>query len=64
MSEVEDALKGYYQALVTSDLSLTSQSTYLDMANNFVRWMRYEFEPGTRTYFAKKVKDKPCPPTL
>jgi hypothetical protein len=48
MSEVEDALKGYYASVESSDLSQSSQATYIDMANNFVRWLRIEFIPGSR----------------
>lgn len=48
MSEVEDALKGYYAAVESSDLSMSSQASYIDMANNFVRWLRGEFDPGSR----------------
>jgi hypothetical protein len=48
MSEVEDALKGYYAAVESSDLSQSSQASYIDMANNFVRWLRGDFDPGSR----------------
>jgi hypothetical protein len=37
LSEVQTALKAYYDAVETSDLSQSSQATYIDMANNFVR---------------------------
>lgn len=48
MSEVEEALKGYYAAVESSDLSQSSQASYIDMANNFVRWLRVDFVPGSR----------------
>lgn len=48
MSEVEDALKGYYSVVESSDLSQSSQASYIDMANNFVRWLRGDFIPGSR----------------
>ena len=46
--EVEEALKAYYDVVESSDLSQSSQATYIDMANNFVRWARGDFEPGSR----------------
>jgi hypothetical protein len=56
--EVETALKAYYAAVETSDLTQSSQATYIDMANNFVRWLRGNFSPGSRKepYRAKKTK--------
>lgn len=48
MSEVENALRGYYAAVESSDLSQSSQASYIDMANNFVRWLRVDFVPGSR----------------
>jgi len=46
MFEIEDALKEYYAAVKSSDLSQSSQASYIDKANNFVRWLRGEFDPG------------------
>jgi hypothetical protein len=59
MSEVETAFKAYCTAVEKSQLSLGSQATYVDMANGFLRWLRYEFEPGSRIapYSLKKKKD-------
>jgi hypothetical protein len=56
--EVEAALKAYYAAVETSDLTQSSQATYIDMANNFVRWLRGDFNPGSRKepYRAKRAK--------
>lgn len=48
LSEIEPALKSYAADVERSDLSFSSQSTYIDMADNFVRWLRGEFEPGSR----------------
>jgi len=58
LSEVQTALKAYYDAVQTSDLSQSSQATYIDMANNFVRWLSGDFEPGCRKerYRIKKTK--------
>lgn len=48
LSEVDDALEGYYAAVESSDLSQSSQASYIDMANNFVRWLKNDFIPGSR----------------
>jgi hypothetical protein len=48
MSEIDDALRGYWAAVESSDLSQSSQATYIDMANNFVRWLKGDFIPGSR----------------
>lgn len=48
MVEVEDAMKGYHAAVESSDLSQSSQASYIDMADNFVRWLRADFVPGSR----------------
>lgn len=58
LSEVQTALKTYYDAVQTSDLSQSSQATYIDMANNFVRWLSGDFSPGCRKelYRIKKTK--------
>ena len=48
MVELENAWKDYCAAVEASDLSESSQATYIDMANNFVRWVRGSFDPGSR----------------
>jgi hypothetical protein len=48
LSEVQTALKAYYDAVENSDLTQSSQATYIDMANNFVRWLSGDFSPGCR----------------
>jgi hypothetical protein len=54
--EVRAGLKAYYAVLEASDLSESSKATYMDMANNFVRWLAGDFEPGSRNapYSIKK----------
>jgi hypothetical protein len=56
--EVEVALGAYYTALEASDLTPSSQGTYMKQAENFVQWLKGEFDPGCRVapYRAKKVK--------
>jgi hypothetical protein len=56
--EVEVALGEYYTALEATDLTPSSQGTYMKQAENFVQWLKGEFDPGCRVapYRAKKVK--------
>jgi len=58
MSEIETAFKACCSAVETSDLTFSSQSTYVDRAYNFLRWLKYDFEPGSplAPYSAKKHK--------
>ncbi len=46
--EVEVALGEYYTALEASDLTPSSQGTYMKQAENFVQWLKHEFDPGSR----------------
>lgn len=46
--EVEVALRNYYNTVEASALSFNSQAQYIDMADRFVRWLRGNFEPGSR----------------
>ncbi len=48
MAELETAWQGYRACVAASDLSQSSQGTYTDLANNFVRWLRGDFDPGSR----------------
>jgi hypothetical protein len=56
--EVQSALRSYCAAVETSDLSDHSQATYINMADNFVRWLKGDFDPGSRVapYTRKKKK--------
>jgi hypothetical protein len=58
LSEVKAALKDYSKTVPDSDLTPRSQHSYVDMADNFVRWPEYNFEPGSRLapYSIPKVK--------
>ncbi|MGD1082626.1 MAG: hypothetical protein ABR881_30295 [Candidatus Sulfotelmatobacter sp.] len=64
ISELETAWKDYCAAVAASDLSESSQATYTDMANNFVRWLRGDFDPGSRKAPYRIVADRPKTPTL
>jgi hypothetical protein len=48
MIEVMTALEAYWGDLEASDLSEASKGIYMNNADNFVRWMRGEFVPGSR----------------
>jgi hypothetical protein len=48
MLEVMSALDDYWHALEASDLGERSKGLYMSQAENFVRWMRGEFTPGSR----------------
>jgi hypothetical protein len=49
MTEVLSALDDYWAAIESSDLKERSKGIYMSMADNFVRWMRSEFVPGSRS---------------
>jgi hypothetical protein len=61
MSEIETAFRAYCSAVEKSDLTFSSQSTYVDRAYNFLRWLKYDFEPGSRVapYSSTKRKKDP-----
>lgn len=52
MSEVETAFKQYSNLLATllkeGKIAPTTETTFRDRAERFVRWMRGEYEPGQR----------------
>jgi hypothetical protein len=48
MLEVLSALDGYWDDIEASDLSERGKGIYMEMAENFVRWMRDDFAPGSR----------------
>jgi hypothetical protein len=48
MAEVQSALNDYWVELDASDLSEASKGIYMANADNFVRWMRNDFTPGSR----------------
>jgi hypothetical protein len=60
LSEVQAATKAYWAVLEDSELSAASKSIYMDMADNFVRWLSGDFVPGSRKDpypFRKKKKE-------
>jgi hypothetical protein len=48
MSEIETAFKEYRSKVENCGLRYTTQATYTDRAYNFLRWLKYEFEPGSK----------------
>ena len=58
MSEVKQALKGYWDAVQSSDLAQTTQADYFDKANNFVRWMNGNFTPGSKKEPYRRKPDR------
>jgi hypothetical protein len=56
--EVQTALRSYCAAVETSDLRAHSQATYINGADNFVRWLKGDFDPGSRVapYRPRKKK--------
>jgi len=58
MSELMDAMKKYADAVLVSGLSMSSQATYIDHVNAFMRWLRYDFEPGSRKVPHARKRDK------
>ena len=48
LAVIQIAFTEYCAAVQTSDLSPSSQNIYQDMAGNFVRWLKGEFNPGSR----------------
>jgi hypothetical protein len=54
--EVETALRSYCEAVLSCDLAEHSQADYIRNAENFVRWLKGEFEPGSRVKFTRPRK--------
>ncbi len=46
MQEVEKAFRRYEATVLASKLRPNASKTYLLHANNFVRWLKDDFEPG------------------
>ena len=46
LTEVEEALKAYEQAVEEAPLTPSSRQTYVNRAQLFVRWLKGDFEPG------------------
>lgn len=46
--EIETALRSYCEAVLNSDLAECSKGHYINNADNFVRWLKGDFDPGSR----------------
>lgn len=57
--EIKRALTEYCNEVGSSDLKPGSQAMYIDHANNFVRWIAGEFDPGAtkNPWKAKKSRN-------
>ena len=62
MAELEAAWQEYRAVIEASDLTDSSQATYVDAAHRFVRWLRSDFDPGSRK--APYRIDRPKAPML
>ena len=60
LSEIQAAVKEYYDEIKNIDLSYGSQGMYVDFADCFVRWLQGEFVPGSRKA-PFRIKDKATP---
>ena len=49
LAEVEQACAEYKQVVETSGMALTSRKTYIIHTDQFVRWLKREFQPGVHT---------------
>jgi len=56
LAEVEGAFAQYTKLVLESDLSFFSQSEYIDRVDAFLRWLRGEFDPGSRVNAYRKKK--------
>jgi hypothetical protein len=56
LSEIQSALNECCAAVMATDLDHDSQVKYIDSANNFVRWLRGNFDLGSQNapYSLKK----------
>lgn len=48
LREVQDALEQYARIVEATRLAPQSKETYLGHAEQFVRWLADDFEPGSR----------------
>ncbi len=59
LKEVETALREYIDLVVRADLSNWAKTEYVDRADQFVRWLKWEFEPGSRGQSGPRKKKLP-----
>ena len=48
LAEVEAALRVYVKAVLDAGYGEMATNLYIDKADYFVRWLKSEFEPGSR----------------
>jgi hypothetical protein len=60
--EIETALRSYCETVLDSDLSEHSQADYIHGADNFVRWLKGDFDPGSRVRpYRSKLRSRTPP---
>ena len=53
LAEVEQAYVDYELVVETSGMALTSRKTYIIHADQFVRWLKREFQPGVHAVYRR-----------
>ena len=48
LAEVETALRDYAKEVLRAGLGEFTTNVYIDKADYFVRWLKHDFEPGSR----------------
>lgn len=54
LAEVERALRDYSTEVLRAGLGDFATNTYIDKADQFVRWLKRDFEPGSRVIGQRK----------
>jgi len=50
VQKLDELLQEYIDTVENSLMTPSSQRTYIDQAQMFVRWVKGDFEPGERLY--------------
>lgn len=54
LAEIEAALRDYSKEVLGAGLGEFATNIYIDKADYFVRWLKRDFEPGSRAYGQRK----------
>jgi hypothetical protein len=57
LSELETAFREYTKLVLAADLSWFSKTEYVDRVDQFVRWLKHDFDPGSRTASRRTADD-------
>ena len=55
LKKSSSALKAYCAEVESSDLTEYSKTTYIDMADSFVRWLKGDFHPFTKSVLQSRT---------